>query len=104
MIESTQIGPYEFQIRTSIIPEEANNRGEVNLESKVIRISPTTSATETPVTLLHELIHSVNHVFGLEDKEEVVKPLANGLAQALQSLGYLPRTIPHRKIRSDGTS
>ena len=104
MIESTQIGPYEFLVRLSIIPDEGGNMGEVELSKKIIRLSPSTSATETPVTLLHELIHSVNHVYGLEDKEEVVKPLANGLAQALQGLGYLPRTISHRKIRSDGTS
>ena len=96
-----QIGPFWYAIERSTIPDEVQRWGETALNSKIVRIGTQTSATQAPITLLHEFVHAVATTYQIDaliardsdDKEETIIALSHGLAQALQSIGWMPHTL-----------
>ena len=63
-----------------------------------VKVGPKTyrllwSGAKLPSTLIHELIHAVADVYGVEIDESSTTALANGLAQALISLKVLPEDL-----------
>lgn len=91
--ESVEVGPYTYRfLRT----EEADSDGGWALIShlrRIIGFGLLCNERQMPNSLIHELTHAAARAYGVELDEEQVKALANGLTQALTSLGLLPKTM-----------
>ena len=96
--ERVQIGPWEWRVEpSSRIPSENDSMGETSLDDHIIRLGHHITPSQAAVTFLHEMLHAVIFTYGvkehLKDEEKTVKTLTHGLAQALQSIGWMPREI-----------
>lgn len=91
--ETVEIGPYTYRfLRT----EEADSAQQWAFTSYVRRLMGfglLCNEHELPSSLMHEVTHATANAYGVELTEEQVGALANGLTQALTSLGLLPKTM-----------
>lgn len=104
MLDIAKIGPFDYKICRSKRIEEIDRWGETAFNSRIIRLSENIPPKQAPITLVHELIHAVNNAYGLKDEEHAVSCLSHGLAQALQSLNFLPKEIDVFTLEPDATS
>lgn len=80
--ESVKIGPYTYAVETvdDLSHDEDKNCklwGHIHFESQKIRLA---TYNRLPFeTLLHEAIHGIDEVYGINLKEKQVKRLATGL-------------------------
>lgn len=86
-----KIGAHTFQIvfNTKWV-EHAAHRAEVNTKEEKIRLSRGRSNTSLFESLLHEIRHANNDVYGFSEAEEEVCARTAALTLSLLSLGIEP--------------
>jgi hypothetical protein len=88
-----QVGPYFYRFRRTRIADSNKRWAETDHLMREIRFGELATANQLPLTLMHELVHAVESAYGMEFNEDDVTRIANGLSQALTSLGLLPEEM-----------
>ncbi len=91
-----QIGPKTYRLMWSEKPDGDHQWAQTSHTSAEIRFGVLLrhrKGAELPSALIHELIHAVADVYGVEVGESSVTALGNGLTQALISLKILPKEL-----------
>lgn len=93
-----RVGPFDYKLTRSSIPDGYANFGETDLHNRELRFSPMVDEARMPYTLLHEVLHAVWHHYGLryvakDDEERILDALTNGLLQVMHDLGYWPKAL-----------
>ena len=87
--KSVQVGPFRYEVATEQkLPSD--RWGGCDHDWRRISLSKDMPPTQQSVTFLHEIVHAVNSVFKADLKERQVEVIANGLSQALGSMGAWP--------------
>ena len=86
---TVKIGCYSFKVEVgpSWAFQNSSELGHCNLDECAIRLSPTLSPQQLANTFLHEVIHAIHWVYGLEDtsnEERFTNETANGLCALWQ--------------------
>ena len=86
-----QVGPFWYRLRQDSATAADGCYGQTHhFPNREIVFSTTITDEERMVTFIHELFHAIEGGYGVTMKEELIKSVANGMAQALQSAGLLP--------------
>lgn len=83
--KSVKVGPYTIPIIRAEIPAEHEAAGfydETEASPRIIVDSRLRGIRETE-TFVHEVMHAIDHIYGLRAKHRHVHGFANGLVQAL---------------------
>lgn len=81
MIETIRILGKTYSVS---LDEDMSNYGECNYKKQTITYSPRQHDDQLKDTLLHEIIHAVDHAVHLELSEKQVHALAGGLYAVLK--------------------
>ncbi len=76
--------PYQIVIDPSLI--ERKLAGEIDETADRIKLSPTQSDSDKLCTLIHEVLHSINHKFTCALSEEQIEGIDDGLVQFILQL------------------
>lgn len=90
---TVNIGPHTYRL---VRTEEADANQQwafTSFTRRLIGFGFLCNEREMPSSLMHELVHATASAYGVELEHKGVEALANGLTQALQSLGLLPDTL-----------
>lgn len=92
IINSIKIGWKEYIINivrpSQVLKTESDEcYGEINYDELVINIRATDKEEQQEATLIHEVLHGVSEMYGLEMNEETVTRLANALYTVLKDNG-----------------
>lgn len=95
-LDTVQIGGHWYSIeltKSCTVDDDMTNSGDTHHQKKHMRVatlisdgSPRTSSS-IEETLLHELIHSVSHVYHATTTEDQIISLSEGLYQVLKQYG-----------------
>ncbi len=94
-IPTVQIGAHTFiiEMKDAATVDGDDRWGEIQFERNRILVSYRNRCGELrPVscvedTLLHEMVHAISHVYGIELSETQVTQITSGLLQALKQFG-----------------
>ena len=89
--ESVRIGPYTFKvIQHDRLREDGNDCwGTIKYAEGVINIETGHTDEHTRVTLLHEVLHGLDHAGAIGLREKQIRRLAPALMAFLQENGWL---------------
>ena len=87
------VGPYFYRFKRSRMADNNKRWAETDHLMREIRFGELAIGTQLPLSLMHELVHAVESAYGMELNEDDVIRIANGLSQALGSLGLLPEEM-----------
>lgn len=96
---SIRIGPYKCKVaRTALEPDGDgfSNWGSFDTDTYVIEIAESDKFSDEALiasTVLHEIIHGMNHVYGFPDDEAMVRKQETALAQIMKDNKTLIRQI-----------
>lgn len=90
---TVQVGPFLYILRREAGVDSDSNWGECDNRLRLLDFAQQTGPRQLPATLIHELIHAVESVYGVKLEEEQVVRLTHGLTQALQSTGFWPKEL-----------
>lgn len=86
--QEIQIGSHTYRITFDKALEDTRDYGAVNHRTQEIFINPTRPPSQRAETLVHEILHVINHVFcDKEIEERQLDGLSEGMAQAVLGLG-----------------
>jgi hypothetical protein len=80
---------YKVESRSSIEAGGQGYYGECLIEKQIIQIASSFPADRQIITLIHESIHAIDDVYGLNLKETQVERLAMGITAFLMDNGFL---------------
>lgn len=89
------IGPYRYCLHRNSHLDGSDAWGATNFNQRILEFSDACNEEQLPLTLIHEIVHAVSAAYALEPDltESQVTGLANGISQALRSLGWLPERL-----------
>jgi len=83
-----QIGGHPYSIKFDQSLQDSGDYGTINHRTQEISINPERPESQRGTSLLHEIVHLVNHIYvasKLEDEE--IARFSQGMYQAIVSLG-----------------
>lgn len=87
------IGPHHYRVDLVHKPRDSGGDlwGSIDLSEQVLRLDDDLSAENLPVVLLHEILHGVSYMVGLEMDERTVGTLSRVLVDVgrRNNLGWL---------------
>ncbi len=85
-----QVGPFPYELRRDegLVADESWATHDAILRR--ISFRPAAGPSELLPHFVHELIHAIEDVWGMDLTHDDVKRIANSLVQVLQSVGLLP--------------
>lgn len=84
MIEKVKIGCFTYEVVSVDIVNKFNpSKGEIDYIKKIIKLDETMTESDRRETILHEVIHGIDHFLEIELEEEQVRKIGRGLAMVL---------------------
>ncbi|KKN69020.1 hypothetical protein LCGC14_0444920 [marine sediment metagenome] len=90
---TVQVGPFTYKIERDLNTDGDRAWGAIHHMTSTIGFAEACPSWRLPITFIHELIHAVESAYGFDLDENDTTRLANGLAQGLQSAGFLPKEL-----------
>ena len=85
-----KVGPYEYTVKRIPFYETDGLQGHLDQHSLEIMVCSDGPPQHRIATFIHEVLHAVAEVYRVALDEPDVECMANGLVDALQSIGWLP--------------
>lgn len=89
MLDKIKIGWKEYEIKHTepsciLVDDTVERYGEIDFENLVININSQVSKEEQKNTLIHEILHGIENMYGIELGEDKVDRLGNALYTVLK--------------------
>ena len=91
--KNVEVGPYKYRLLRTEEADSDTRWAFTSYLRRVIGFGLLCNERELPGSLIHELVHTAADAYGVKLEEKEVGALANGITQALTSLGLLPDTM-----------